>query len=247
MKRARSHSRTATTLTANLENRLLSYATAAAGAAGVSLLALAQPSEAKVVFTPTHQTIARNVLYTLDLNNDGIGDFTISNIGTDFDITRNTNGSSYTSVFMRAYALGKSNRVWGAGGFQSALSKGVTLSSKGQFNQSGGLMGHVYSRNGFGPTYKGPWAPKGATVTNKFIGIKFVISGQVHYGWARFDVRLRNAETGGAGHALLTGYAYESVANKPILTGKTTGPDVVTMPPVSLGNLALGAVRHSGR
>ena len=246
MKRPRSNSRSATTLNANLESGLLSYA-AAAAAAGVSLFALVQPSEAKVVFTPTQLTIARNVVYTLDLNNDGIGDFNISNFGTDFDIgrnVRNTNGSSYTSVFMRAYALGKSNRVWGAGGFQSALAKGVTLSSKGQFNQTGGLMGHVYSRNGFGPTYKGPWAPDGATVTNKFVGFKFVISGQVHYGWARFNVRLRNAENGGAGHALLTGYAYETVANKPIITGKTTGPDVETMPPATLGRLAVGARPH---
>jgi hypothetical protein len=249
MKRPRSHSRTAATLNITLENGLLSYA-AAAAAAGVSLVALSSSSEAKVVFTPTHQTIARNVRYILDLNNDGVGDFTISNIGNDFDIgrnVRNTNGSSSTSVFLRAYAVGQSHRVWGAGGFQSALSKGVTLSSKGQFNQSGGLMGNVYSRDGFGPTYKGPWAPNGATVTNKFIGLKFVINGQVHYGWARFDARLRNAENGGAGHVLLTGYAFESVANKPIRTGQTTGTEVVTMPPVSLGRLAAGAMRHPGR
>jgi hypothetical protein len=243
MKRRRSYSRITATLTANLENRLLSYSTAAA-AAGVSLLAIVQPSEAKVVFTPTNQTIARNVTYTLDLNNDGIGDFTISNFGNDFDIgIRNTNGSSYTSVFMRAYALGKSNRVWGTLGFQSALAKGVSLSSKGKFNQNGGLMGHVSSHN-FGPVYNGPWAPDGATVSNKFVGFKFVISGQVHYGWARFTVRLRNAENGGAGHALLTGYAYETVANKPIVTGQTTGPDVETMPRATLGHLAAGAPRH---
>ena len=245
MKRPRSDSRTTAALTANLENRLLSYS-AAAAAAGMSLFALAQPSEAKVVFTPAHQTIARNVFYSLDLNNDGIGDFIISNVGTDFDIgakIRNTNGSSFTSVFMRAYAVGKSNRVWGTAGFQSALSKGVTLSSNGKFNQNGGLMGNV-SSHGFGPFYKGPWAPNGAAVTNKFVGFKFVINGQVHYGWARFDVRMRNAENGGAGHAVLTGYAYETVANKAIVTGKTTGPDVVTMPPATLGHLAAGAARH---
>lgn len=244
MKRPRSDSRTAATLNANLESRLLSYG-AAAAAAGVSLVALVQPSEAKVVFTPANQTIARNVLYTLDLNNDGIGDFTISNIGTDFDIGRkiqNTNGSSYTSVFMRAYAVAKTNRVWGTGGLQSVLAKGVTLSSKGQFNQIGGLMGHISSHND-GNIYQGPWAPKGGSVTNKFVGLKFMINGQVHYGWARFDVKLRNAENGGGGHALLTGYAYETVANKPIVTGKTTGPDVEIMP-ATLGHLALGAQRH---
>jgi hypothetical protein len=29
---------------------------------------------------------------------------------------------------------------------------------------------------------------------------------------------------------VLTGYAYESVPDKPIITGKTTGPEVVTEP-----------------
>jgi hypothetical protein len=39
----------------------------------------------------------------------------------------------------------------------------------------------------------------------------------------------------------LTGYAYETVANKPIIAGKTKGPDVITARPASLGHLAHGA------
>ena len=40
---------------------------------------------------------------------------------------------------------------------------------------------------------------------------------------------------------LLTGYAYETIPNKPIIAGKTKGPDVVTISPASLGHLAAGA------
>jgi hypothetical protein len=44
--------------------------------------------------------------------------------------------------------------------------------------------------------------------------------------------------------ATLTGYAYETVPNKPIIAGKTKGPDVITVQPDtapgSLGRLALG-------
>ena len=40
---------------------------------------------------------------------------------------------------------------------------------------------------------------------------------------------------------MLTGYAYETVPNKPIITGKTTGPDVITLDPATLGHLAQGA------
>ena len=48
------------------------------------------------------------------------------------------------------------------------------------------------------------------------------IKGKAHYGWLRLTVRL-------SGHAritaTLTGYAYETVANKPIIAGATKGPD----------------------
>jgi len=40
--------------------------------------------------------------------------------------------------------------------------------------------------------------------------------------------------------ALLTGYAYETIPNKAIITGKTKGPDMITVQPGSLGALAAG-------
>jgi hypothetical protein len=44
-------------------------------------------------------------------------------------------------------------------------------------------------------------------------------------------------------NAILTGYAYETIPNKPIITGKISGPDVMTLEPGSLGALAAGASR----
>lgn len=223
-----------------LEKRVVAYA-AAASAAGVSLLAISQPAQARIIFTPAHQSIAKHSAFSLDLNADGITDFKVSNLSSDVDVIRNTNGTSFTFALIRLYPGVKSNRVWGTANFQSALSKGVTLSSKGKFNQNYGFMGLVSSNQQVvGRNYMGPWAPAGGTVINKYVGLKFVINGQVHFGWARFNVKIRQAETTGS-QAILTGYAYETVPNKPIITGKTTGPDVETMPPVSLGRLALGA------
>src|ERR1700722_12824810 len=57
------------TISEQLGRHLNVYA-AAASATGVSLLALAQPADAKVVFTPAQVTIAPNSTYNLDLNND---------------------------------------------------------------------------------------------------------------------------------------------------------------------------------
>jgi hypothetical protein len=93
--------------------------------------------------------------------------------------------------------------------------------------------------------------------SRRYLGLKFIIKGQIHYGWARLTV---DADWGHEGiHATLTGYAYETVPNKPIIAGKTKGldddstnedfgPDAsLTSPipdvpqPASLAALALGA------
>jgi hypothetical protein len=51
----------------------------AAGAAGVSVLALAQASEGEVVLTGANINIGHNGYYAMDLNHDGITDFTVQN------------------------------------------------------------------------------------------------------------------------------------------------------------------------
>jgi hypothetical protein len=52
---------------------------------------------------------------------------------------------------------------------------------------------------------------------HRYLGLKFVISGQIHYGWARLNVASCCSAT-------LTGYAYETIPNKRILTGDIVGP-----------------------
>jgi hypothetical protein len=47
----------------------------AASAAGVSLLALASPAEAKIVYTKTHRLLPGGKEIFLDLNHDGTNDF----------------------------------------------------------------------------------------------------------------------------------------------------------------------------
>jgi len=81
----------------------------------------------------------------------------------------------------------------------------------------------------------GPWA----NAAGRYLGLSFGSGAARHYGWARLSVHVdkQNAEI----RAVLTGYAYETVPNKPIITGKTKGPDVITVQPASLGHLAAGA------
>src|SRR5580692_2332047 len=58
-------------------NRQLNAYALAASAAGVSVLALARASEAKVVYTETHQVTRARVPLYIDLNHDGIKDFVL--------------------------------------------------------------------------------------------------------------------------------------------------------------------------
>jgi hypothetical protein len=84
-----------------------------------------------------------------------------------------------------------------------------------------------------GSTSRCSWAKEAGP---HYLGLKFRVQGRTHYGWARVKVALSTHY-----RATLTGYAYETVANKPIITGKTKGPDVITIQPGSLGHLAAGA------
>jgi hypothetical protein len=65
-------------LSHSLYRRLDGYALAAS-VAGVSLLALVQPSEGKIVYTRAHHVISNGQSFMLDLNHDGITDLTIEN------------------------------------------------------------------------------------------------------------------------------------------------------------------------
>jgi len=229
--------RTTAQLNSALEKKLLGYA-AVAGATGVGILSLAKPSEARIVYTSTHQTLLHHSSLNIDLNSDGINDFTLFARSSDVNIV-NTQGTRSSAV-MLVFPVATANQVWGNGRYPSALAAGVRLSSKGQFAASRFLMGGVYQFSGNPTSYFGPWAPAGGSIKNRYLGLKFVINGQVHYGWARLNVELRPAEQTGV-RAVLTGYAYETVVNKPILTGKTTGPDVASPQPATLGQLSLGA------
>ena len=78
-KRTSGRNRLPVSLSHILDQKLLGYV-AAASAAGVGLVALAKPSQAEVVYTPTNQLIKPFATLDLDLNNDGVTDFVIQNV-----------------------------------------------------------------------------------------------------------------------------------------------------------------------
>jgi hypothetical protein len=186
-------------LSQSTQRRLTSYALAA-GAAGVGVLALASPSEAEIVYTPTNVMIHTNVGLKLDLNGDGVADFELLNS------TRGAVGGQRVAPKVTG------NHVIGSGIYASALLPGVTIGNGGPFahRARGTLMAGWSDFSNFLSSH-GPWK----NTRNRYLGFKFLINGEVHFGWARLSVDVSDV--------LLTGYAYETVANKAIVAGQTSG------------------------
>jgi hypothetical protein len=213
----------------SLDRRLTSYALAAS-AAGVGLLALTPPAEGKIVYTPAHVKIGPDSQFLLDLNHDGITDFTFSN--------GFYSGSHGTNFWFLSITPAQSNEVWGHTNYgyewPSALFRNVRVGNNEHF--SAGRTRMASSPGSFG-NCGGPWA----NVRNRYLGLKFVITGKTHFGWARLNVSCPYAANRIKG--TLTGYAYETVPNRPIMTGKERGLDETSSgsQAAGLGRLAHGA------
>ena len=227
-------------LSRSTHQRLNSYALAAS-AAGVSVLALARASEAKVVYTETHQVTRARIPLYIDLNHDGIKDFvlrtTIYAGSSGFDVGLDPSGYRNNAVAGRRFS--HSGYFFSAA---SALRAGARIGPRSKFLVRFPFMA-VELFNGVGSQYsdEGPWAGKGNGVKDRYLGLKFVVHGKVHYGWARLSVTLGHHRQYDDVSATLTGYAYETIPNKPIVAGQITGPDVITVQPGTLGELARGS------
>ena len=199
----------------SFHRRLNSYALAAS-AAGVSFLALAQPSEAKIVYTRTHHVIADAGSYKLDLNHDGVIDLSFQNMFR--TVTCTTDGAcSYVEQLVTRLAANNEvvYNVFGA----VAMKAGMRIGPKRAFHPGLEMMATIGTHSSRGPG--GSWI----NVKNRYLGIKFEINRETHYGWARLSVQVQLPFTL---TATLTGYAYETVPNKSIVAGQTIGERKMT-------------------
>jgi hypothetical protein len=227
MQRTSPPTRTPFQFSSTLHKHLNAYALGAT-AAGVAVLALAPPATAEIVYTPTNHEIQPNrggTGFFLDLNHDGINDFLIVNF------------YSTTSAILNVWASPEQagNQIFSSrAGYAAAIPAGVAIGSNGRFNpaQSQDMANDDFLVG----NCQGPWKD----ARNKYLGLKFEINGEVHFGWARLSV---TCFTPAAARALLTGYAYETVANQPIVTGQTSGTaeeSSLTRPASSHSNVQLG-------
>lgn len=230
--------RTAVSLSAQLEQHLKSY-TVAAAAAGVGLLSLVPPAQAQVVYSPASIQVTDGDLF-LNFN---------CGPGNQFWVVNRFEGFSNYGGSARELELNGSLNasVMEDGNGPLALPAGSVVGSSRVFTnayQNEQVMASAY-RFVYYITYtgaKGNWRQ----AKRAYLGLKFEIQGQVHYGWAEFSV---NATVPNRVHvnATLLGYAYEATPNQSIMTGQISGTNAGFVPQAgTLAALALGAPSRGG-
>jgi hypothetical protein len=99
-----------------------------------------------------------------------------------------------------------------------------------------------------GTGFQGLWANGGKGVKDRYLGFKFAIYGKTHYGWARLNVKVGYSDEVYI-NAALTGYAYETIPNKPIITRQDQRPgrcDCTPGLPRATGQRRLGSSGPAG-
>jgi hypothetical protein len=173
-----------------LERRLLLYALAAG-----ATLAYASAAHAKVVFTPSDSVLRLPGSLQIDMTNDGTIDFKLHAF-----CGSPTSCSLGYSMSAKGYG---SNAVGGSDDWAAALLPGAKIGPTVNFERRGLMMSCGIFSGCSGPFLN---------TRLRSLGVRFLISGEVHYGWIGF----RSID----GHnftAKLLGYAYETEPNTSIL------------------------------
>lgn len=229
----------------NETDRRLSLYSAAAIAAGVSVLALVRPASGEVVVTKKNITLTAGTPVSIDLNHDGIADFS-------FSIQVGGYGHSFiesliVSPLAAGQAVGTSAGTLGFGPYASALLAGAKIGPSAHFvaPHKGHFLLEQFSSFQSATIYvkdRGKWDDLGP---NRYLGVKFKINGATHFGWVRMTVNVLSRGVSGT----ITAFAYETVAGKAIEAGHTSDSATTEKAKVNrvetsqqcLGSLALGA------
>src|SRR5271170_1666695 len=154
----------ASNLPESLNQQLNMYALAAS-AAGVGLLALSPPAEAKIVYTPANIHILVNTGFSLDVNHDGITDFVFSNSGECCSM------GQFVAKFYVSAASGIPNQLVVSNDCAVGIRAGKRIGPARHFGGDRYFMAYYN-----GSSVVCPWTNQ----KTAFLGLKFMINGQVH-------------------------------------------------------------------
>jgi|SRR5690606_25221197 len=144
--------------------------------------------------------------FNLDLNNDQIVDFTLSS----------SNNDSGDWFFIASNPLMKNSIISAAPWYSNPVPLNLGMEI---FNLRGYKDGEFYETTSF--FYFGS-CPGGDSIcpydwknkNNRYLGLKFIIKGEIYYGWVRID-------SFSPSQWVIKDYAYNATPEKPILAGQT--------------------------
>jgi hypothetical protein len=196
--------------------KALTYATMMLFAA----FAFATRAGAQIVYTPVNVQLPVNGSYGLDLDHDGTTDFTLRSpflqawcVNGDEDSWSLEVLASNANVFV--ISLGHVGSP-----YASALPAGVSVGSDQAYGGDFGIMAEIFW-GGCGTGSDGPWL----NVPDRYLGLQFQTTPDksIHDGWAKVAT-VAYVDRQGHLHAatMISGFAYETMAGRPILTGQTS-------------------------
>ncbi len=180
------------------------------------LLALARPAAAQIVYTPVNITLTPNSKYNLDLNNDGVTDFTISDKLSGPNGKQHKCRGTHSAVAVQE-TLGSGNGVEG-----DPPAELITGDQIGPSQTFYGGLGHLASFS-FPCEGQPRWGGTWVNGEPGYLGLSFQVNGETYYGWAQVTITWTVPPPGVPPDYLvtLTGYAYESTPGMPINAGQT--------------------------
>ena len=196
-----------------LQKRLGKYTAAAAALVGAS------GANAQIVYTDVNPDFAHpgnEIGYGLDLDNDANFDFAMFSADTVV-----TSGARVRYTVIAPYGTAAaSNAIAGESpsgyDYALALNSGDMIDATLNWIAATNTMAYnVDSNNPYNENWNG--------VTDKYLGLKFVVAGNTHYGWARLDVQAV------ADVWTLKDYAFNGTPNGSITAGQMAGVNTMEL------------------
>ncbi len=187
----------------NLHSRISKYTAVA------SAVVSAAGAQAQVVYTDVNPDYSHDApqnngfaAYPLDLNNDQTIDFVVASRDT---VTPNAH---VRLTFAAPYGAGNAVAGETPSAYDYALALDINTMVDSTLNWIAATNTMAYNVDSANP-YNENWNG----VTDKYLGLQFVVGGNTHYGWARLD-------SYAIGDSIVVkDYAYEATPNVGIMTG----------------------------
>ncbi len=198
----------------NLQSRLTRYTAAATAVVGAVTGANAQIVYTDVNPDETYDAVEGNgpAFGLLDLNNDQVLDFYVYSRDT-----TTANGLFKLTMVAPYGTLGNAVAGDAPSGYDYAfaMTSGTTIDAATAWivPASSGALSMALNIDGAFP-YASYWANG---VTDKYLGLKFFVAGNAHYGWARLDV------TAEGDVFTIKDYAFNATPATGLLAGQTAG------------------------